>query len=124
MNEGTRTTRRRSSLTEKDWQHQVVQLATQLGWKRAYHVYDSRRSHSGWPDLVLVRDRIVYLELKRETGKLSDAQKGWLTDLRSAGADAYIARPRDLEHLAATLASRGYTHGEHALNQSTLAELT
>lgn len=56
-------------VTEKEWQAQVVELAQTLGWKKAYHVYDSRRSHSGWPDLVLVRERILYVELKREGGK-------------------------------------------------------
>jgi hypothetical protein len=101
-------------LTEKEWQRQVVQLAEQLGWKRAYHVYDSRRTHSGWPDLVLVRDRIVYLELKTEKGKLSDAQKGWLQDLTAAGGEAYVARPSDLDELLLTLASRhGYNAGLH-----------
>ena len=48
----------------------VVDLARTLGW-RVYHTYDSRRSQPGFPDLVLVRERILFLELKSETGKLS-----------------------------------------------------
>ncbi len=114
-----------SDVLEKDWQRTVTDLAKQLGWT-TYHTYNSRRSAHGFPDLVLVRDRVIYLELKRDTptSKLTDEQHVWLNLLRKAGADAYVARPRDLEHLAATLGSRGYSDGEHHLNNSTLRELT
>lgn len=94
-----------ADLTEKEWQAQVTQLAKQTGWRGAYHTYDSRRSSSGFPDLVLVRDRVVYLELKREKGKLSPAQRDWIGWLLSAGAEVYVVRPRDLEALGAILGS-------------------
>jgi hypothetical protein len=89
---------------EKEWQRQVVQLAKTLGY-RTYHTFDSRRSTHGFPDLVLVRGRVIYLELKRERGKLTDEQKGWLRAIRATGAEAYIARPRDLDALGQTLAA-------------------
>jgi hypothetical protein len=92
-------------LTEKQWQRQLVDLARQLGWT-VYHTYDSRRSQPGFPDLVLVRDRVLYVELKREQGRLTDAQAGWLDKLRAAGAEAYCWRPRDLEDAGLTLARR------------------
>lgn len=92
-----------ADLTEKEWQAQVTQLAKQTGWRGAYHTYDSRRSSSGFPDLVLVRDRVVYLELKREKGKLSPAQRHWVGWLLSAGAEVYVVRPRDLEALGVIL---------------------
>jgi hypothetical protein len=92
-------------LTEKAWQRQLVDLARQLGWT-VYHTYDSRRSQPGFPDLVLVRDRVLYVELKREQGKLTDAQAGWLDKLIAAGAEAYCWRPRDLEEAGMTLARR------------------
>lgn len=95
-----------ADLTEKEWQRQVVELCQTLGWRKAYHTFDSRRSASGFPDLVLVRDRVIYLELKREQGKLSDAQKSWLRALLAAGQEAFVVRPRDLESLAAVLAAR------------------
>lgn len=95
-----------ADLTEKDWAAQVVTLARQLGWRR-YHTYRSDRSQPGFPDEVLLRERVIYLELKRETGKLSDAQKDWIGALLAAGAEAYVARPRDLEPLAEILACRG-----------------
>lgn len=95
-----------ADITEKDWQAQVKDLAKRLGWKRPYHTFDSRRSEPGFPDLVLVRDRVVFVELKRETGKLSDAQREWLTLLAKARAEVYIARPRDLQLLAQVLGRR------------------
>jgi hypothetical protein len=93
-------------LTEKEWQAQVLQLAKLCGWKKAFHVYDSRRSHTGWPDLVLVRERLVFAELKTETGKVSPAQWEWLDALGYAGAEVYVWRPSDLEQVAATLRRR------------------
>ena len=95
-----------AELTEKQWQQQVVSLARQTGWNRIYHTHDSRRSAHGFPDLVLVRDRVIFAELKTEKGKLSDAQQAWLDALRAAGAEAYIWRPSDLEQVAQILTRR------------------
>lgn len=92
-------------LTEKQWQKQVVELARTLGWT-VYHTFDSRRSQPGFPDLVLVRDRVIYVELKREQGKLTDAQAGWLDRLNRAGAETYCWRPHDWEDAGMTLARR------------------
>ena len=96
-------------ILEKDWQRQVVDLAEQLGYV-VYHTFDSRRSTHGFPDLVLVRDRVVYLECKREnrtTSKLTAEQLRWLAKLKAAGAEVYVVRPSHLEPLAKILAARG-----------------
>lgn len=95
-----------AELSEKELQGQVVGIATITGWKRTYHTYDSRRSHSGFPDLVLVRERIMFVELKSQTGKLGAMQKEWLEALIAAGAEAYVIRPDDLEPLSTILAAR------------------
>jgi SH3-like domain-containing protein len=95
-------------ILEKDWQRQVVDLAKQLGWI-TYHTYNSRRSTHGFPDLVLVRERVIYLECKREnrvTSKLTDEQKVWLNRLEAAGAEVYVMRPSQLQELADILAAR------------------
>jgi hypothetical protein len=42
-------------LRESVFQDQIVGLARFYGWDRVYHTHDSRRSHPGFPDLVLVR---------------------------------------------------------------------
>lgn len=83
------------SMSEKDLQAQVVELAQRLGWLY-YHTHRSDRSPAGFPDLVLVRgDRILYRELKTSKGRLSAAQQEWLAALVSAGADASVWRPGD-----------------------------
>jgi hypothetical protein len=107
--------------TEKNWSKQVAQLAQQLGWRR-YHTFRSERSQPGYPDETLIRDRVIWLELKTETGKLSDAQRSWLTALLDAGAEAYVARPRDLVFLGYVLSARHRPTG-HALEASTFTEL-
>lgn len=90
-------------MTEKDWQRQLVELARLLGWERIYHTHTSKHSQAGFPDLVLVRDRVIYLELKTETGNLTRAQLEWLTALFKAGAETYVARPADFELVAKIL---------------------
>jgi len=94
-----------ADMTEKVWQGQVMALARQLAWK-SYHPYRSDKSQPGWPDIALVRDRLILLELKTEKGKLSDAQKDWIRRLTMANAEIYVARPRHLDELARVLQAR------------------
>lgn len=94
-----------SDLTEKQWASQVANLAKALGWHR-YHTHRSTRSEPGWPDEALVRERLVLLELKTETGRLSGPQKSWLAALRMAGVEVYVARPRHLSALSRILSVR------------------
>lgn len=61
-------------------------------WK-AYHSYFSDRSEAGWPDLVLVRERIVYVELKTMKGAVTPAQREWHDALVFAGGETYVWRP-------------------------------
>ena len=48
-------------LREKQVQSAILDVARLLGW-RVYHTFDSRKSEAGFPDLVLVRDRVIYAE--------------------------------------------------------------
>lgn len=92
-------------ITEKEWLEQIRTLAKQLGWY-TYHTHRSRRSEPGFPDLVLVRDRVLFVELKTETGKATDVQADWLARLQLAGANAFLWRPGDLEDAARELTHR------------------
>lgn len=88
-------------------QAHVLHLAALGGW-RAYHTHDSRRSHRGFPDLVLVRPgvpgpQLVFAELKSSTGRATPEQTEWLGDLGQVEECtggvvlARLWRPQDLD---------------------------
>ena len=87
---------KRSPFTrERDFQAAVCELAKTLGCL-VYHTHDSRRSEPGFPDLVIVgKRRVMFRELKTQSGRLSPAQEAWLYRLQTAGADADVWRPDD-----------------------------
>lgn len=79
----------------------VIKTAELFGW-RYYHTHRSDRSTAGFPDLVLVRSRhprprVLFVELKADRTKVTDAQRAWIADLRDCGQEAYVFRPRDWE---------------------------
>lgn len=82
-------------LTEAVWQSHVLGYARSLGWA-AYHTRFSVGSDTGWPDLVLCRPpRLLFVELKSDKGRVSEAQQAWLDRLLACGAEAFVWRPRD-----------------------------
>jgi hypothetical protein len=90
-----------NSLTEEQFQSQVIQLAQLHGYLLIYHTHDSRRSQPGFPDLVLVslrRGRCLFRELKTAKGKLSPAQTLWIQGMQNAGLNAGVWRPEDLSN--------------------------
>lgn len=93
-------------MREREWQAQVLEAAQLMGWL-GYHTHDSRRSAPGFPDLVLVRERVLFAELKTDTGRLRPEQATWLERLRDAGAEAYLWRPRNWDGVLDTLKRRG-----------------
>jgi len=95
----------RAHVSERDFQQQVTDLASLHGWL-IYHTHDSRRSQPGFPDLVLVRERVIFAELKTERGKLTRAQRIWLAALAGASVEAYCWRPSDTDTIAAILARK------------------
>lgn len=101
-----------SAMTEDELQQAIVEAATYLGWL-VYHVRRSDRAivqgASGFPDLVLARDGVVwFLELKRRAGVVSPLQERWLTALtprfgRGAAVHAEVVRPHDLDDVIVRL---------------------
>ena len=84
-------------LSEKEFQAAVVDLAKRCGWL-IYHTYDSRKSNAGFPDLVLVKGRVVlFLELKSQDGKSTAPQVTWGEALADVGGNVvyYLFRPSD-----------------------------
>ena len=91
-------------ITEKVWQKQVEGLAKTLGYTKIYHTFFSRWSDKGFPDLVLVKpNRLIFAELKREKGKLTDSQREWLKALEEAGAECYVWYPHQWDEIAEIL---------------------
>ena len=97
-------------MLEREWDQLLFGrqkgLAPTLGWRLAYHTLHSKGSQHGFPDRVLVRDRIIFAELKRAHGKPTDAQQEWLHALAGAGAETYLWRPGDLDEIALILGTR------------------
>ena len=91
------------AVTEREWQDQVLDYAKLRSWL-CYHTYDSRRSAPGFLDLVLVRERIVFAELKTERGKVTLMQRAWLDAIVAAGGEAYCWRPSDIDDVMRGLA--------------------
>ena len=79
-------------MTEKQFQSHVVQFAKVMHWQ-VYHTYDSRRSEPGFPDLVLVRERVLFRELKTDQGRLTAHQRAWAESLEQAESDYKLWRP-------------------------------
>lgn len=98
-----------ADILEDDWDSQLFRgpkaLATMLGWT-SYHTLRSKGSRSGYPDRTLVRDRIVFAELKREKTQPTPEQRDWLDKLAAAGAEVYLWRPSDLDEIARILGKR------------------
>ena len=89
---------------EKDFLQSVRELARNCGWA-TYHTHRSDRSEPGFPDLVLCRPpRVVFAELKNETGRVSDYQQYWLDNLRRCeGVDVFLWRPSDWDSIVRCL---------------------
>lgn len=91
--------------TETGFQGWVIAYAKAHGWRVA-HFHKARRKDGGWstpvaadgagfPDLVLVRNRVIWAELKTDVGRLSPEQDAWMTALIIAGECHYVWRPKD-----------------------------
>lgn len=91
-------------MRERDFQAMVEQAAGYLGWM-TYHVWDSRRSNPGWPDLVLLKgNRMLIWELKTERGRVRPEQDVWIAALNQVpGVEARIVRPSEWDDLLVML---------------------
>lgn len=93
-------------MTEAQFQDWVAEYAQLNGWL-VYHGRPAQQVDGGWrtpvqydgkgfPDLVLVRRRVIFAELKTERGTVSPDQRKWGTALQvSEGIDYFVWRPSD-----------------------------
>ena len=101
-------------LPEEDWdeprfQRWVVATARANGWKvrvtdqRGRPGWRGQQEDKGWPDLILLRDRVVWIELKAKGGQLRAAQAIVIEFLRRAGAEVHVFEPSQWEELMGVL---------------------
>jgi hypothetical protein len=96
-------------MTERELENAICELLDTLG---IYYHHDRpaprRSTHDGkqqwqnhfrgprgFPDLLIVGDRIIFAELKSHSGTLTQEQQIWLDRLRMAGCEVYVWRPID-----------------------------
>lgn len=83
-------------MTEAELQAAILEYIGYLPDVLVYHVYDSRRSNPGFPDLVILGTRgVLWRELKSAKGRTSKDQKTWIAALERAGEDVAVWRPED-----------------------------
>jgi len=71
---------------------------TRRGWRTPLS------GDAGFPDFVAVRgDRLLFAEVKGESGSLSPEQREWRDALVAAGAEWYCWRPQDTEAMVEAL---------------------
>lgn len=71
----------RVDCTESEWQSFVTDCLDLGGW-RWHHETDSRKSKSGFPDLIAVKgNQMIVLELKTQKGRVRPEQVDWLVAL-------------------------------------------
>jgi hypothetical protein len=83
-------------MTERQLQEVVEQCARLFGWE-VYHTWLSARSAPGFPDIIACRaSRLLAIELKSATGKLTASQERWLGALGGVPCcEVHVFRPLD-----------------------------
>ena len=115
--------------SEAEFSKHVIKLAHEYGWTVArFHRLPVPRNGKtqwrtpvgadgkGFPDLTLVRERLLFAELKLAPGKPDVNQQAWLDKLTAAGCEAYCWNDRGLDQIEETL--------RIAITPSQLARLT
>lgn len=100
-------------LLEADFLKQVLQMAKLCRWRSAHFRPAQTKSGAwvtavqgegkGFVDLVLVRERVIWAELKSDDGKLSDEQQLWIDELHKAKQEVYVWRPKDWDAIVVAL---------------------
>ena len=91
-------------ITGRVLQRSIVQEANKRGWRVAsFPPVETTRGWrtpagaqgKGWPDLFLVRDRPVAIEVKGDGDSLRPEQREWLDAMRLAGVECHVIGPRE-----------------------------
>lgn len=92
-------------LNGRDLQDSVVDLAHRLRWAAAHfrnartksgaHITPVAYDAKGYPDLTLVRERVIFAEIKGDGDRLRPDQREWLSVLEAAGQEVYVWTPAE-----------------------------
>ena len=87
-------------LSEKELQKKIIGHAKLLGWRVGYFpriqdVHGTWRTPvgadgKGFPDLLLLRDRPLAMEVKADGGRVSPEQDEWIAAFTLAGVEACV----------------------------------
>jgi len=91
-----------AQMTEQELLDNVIELGHLFGWRIAH--FRPAMTKRGWrtpvsadgrgfPDLVLARDRVLFVELKSHRGSVGEHQADWHTALDGADAEVHVWRP-------------------------------
>jgi hypothetical protein len=94
----------------RDLQRGIIDMAHRLGWRVAHfppipttrggqtwYLTPVAADGKGFPDLMLVRERVVYVEVKGDKDRLRPEQEVWLSSLRMAGQEVHVWRTAEYE---------------------------
>lgn len=93
----------RPHLVGSKLQTEIIKLAQSKGWHVAHFkavtttwgtVTPVSADGKGFPDLILVRDRLIAAEIKGAGESVRTEQKAWQAWLTTAGVSAYVWRPK------------------------------
>lgn len=89
-------------IDQAHWLHWTVAhfrpCQTGRGWRTAVQA-----DGAGFPDLVLVRDRVLYAEVKSAGGRLEPEQRAWRDRIVAAGGEWHLWRPDQREWITSLL---------------------
>ena len=95
----------RQRISGRTLQKSIVAEARKRGWRCAHFMAVQTKSRGwtvpvaadgkGFPDLFLVRDRPVAIEVKGDGDSLRPEQREWLDAMRLAGVEAHVIGPRE-----------------------------
>ncbi len=82
----------------------IIEVARRFGWKVAHTppIQTERgwrtavaADGKGFPDLLMVRERVLVAEIKGDGDRLTEEQAAWIAAFASAGVEAHVWTPKD-----------------------------
>ena len=79
-------------ITENDVKRQVKDYLSLKGYFH-FHIMQGLGAYKGIPDIIAIKNnRVLFLEIKKPTGKQSDYQKQFQADIEGQGGEYYIVK--------------------------------